>query len=413
MLPKDINSMINELKRIINKKERKIIGLMSGTSADSVDAALVLVKGHGLETKAELLQFHRSPFDPDLREEIFKLFDAKTATVEKICRMNFLLGELFAEAAKKVTQEAGISMDEVDLIGSHGQTIYHLPQPTPLFGYKIRSSLQIGEPSVIADRTGVMTVANFRARDIAAGGEGAPLVPYVDYLLFRSSEKSIGLLNIGGIANITVIPRDSDLEEVYAFDTGPGNMIIDYTVNRITDGALNYDQDGQMALSGHSDPALLTELLKHPYFARKPPKSTGREEFGAHYAGQLLRDSLSRGLTNIDLITTLTRFTAKTIALGINRFAPGLEEIIVSGGGGKNPAIINFLNEELPEKEIRFLEDCDIFHGSVWAGQAKEALAFAILANETIFGHSTNLPRVTGAKHMAVLGTIVPGRETI
>lgn len=237
--------MIQHLLRIIEKPRRLIIGLMSGTSADGVDAALVEVEGSGSGTRARLVAFACLPYPPGLKAEVLALCDAATGRVDQVCRMNALLGEWFAAAARRVVEEAGLRMADVDLIGSHGQTVHHLPDAAEMHGYAVRATLQVGDPCVIAERTGVVTVGDFRVRDVAAGGQGAPLVPLVDYLLYRSESAGRAMLNVGGIANVTMLPAGCGLGGVYAFDLGPGNMVIDRLIARLTEGRMAFDAGGR------------------------------------------------------------------------------------------------------------------------------------------------------------------------
>ncbi|NQT54457.1 anhydro-N-acetylmuramic acid kinase, partial [bacterium] len=267
-----------------------VIGLMSGTSCDGIDAALVAVRGHGLHTRVRLVAFETVPYPASVRRLIAQVSDAATGTVDLVCRANVLLGELFAEAATAVAAQAGVDLRRVSLIGSHGQTIHHLPKARMLGGRRVAATLQIGEPSVIAERTGVTTVADFRPRDMACGGQGAPLVPYVDYLLFRHRSRGRLLLNIGGIANVTYLPPACRPTDVLAFDTGPGNMVVDALVARLTRGRERFDRGGQRAARGTLDAGLLKRLLRHSFLRQRPPKSTGREMFGAAFADALVRD---------------------------------------------------------------------------------------------------------------------------
>lgn len=400
------NDVSHDIVRIAAKPRRKVIGLISGTSADGVDAALVDMHGHGLSTQLQLLAFLTVPFPPALKQDLLQLCHAGEVALDDLCRMNVILGEQCAEAAWKVVGEAGMTMEEVDLIGSHGQTIRHLPRPTERYGRQIRASLQIGEPCVIAERTGVTTVADFRARDLAAGGEGAPLVPLVDYLLFRSAQKSRGMLNIGGIANITVLPADGSLKDVMAFDLGPGNMIIDELMRNMTSGTQAYDRNGEMASRGHVHPELLEELMGHPYLAQPPPKSTGREEFGAALVRGLLRRGEELCLSSADIMATATAFTARTILLGYDRFIREhhpMDELVVSGGGAHNRTLMRLLEVCFDPIEVKRLAEMGV------SVDSKEAVAFAVLANETITGGASNVIRVTGASRPVVLGKIVPG----
>jgi anhydro-N-acetylmuramic acid kinase len=376
-----------------------VIGLMSGTSYDGTDAALVAIEEHGLRTKVDLIAFESVPYTRAARRLVADLC-LPTATVDKVCLANMLLGELFAEAAIAVAEKAGASIGKVELIGSHGQTIHHLPKPVRVAGRRVAGTLQIGEPSVIAERTGVTTVADFRPRDMACGGQGAPLVPYVDYLLFRHRSRARVLLNIGGIANVTYLPPGCRADEAVAFDTGPGNMLLDGLARRLTHGQLGYDKGGALAAKGSVDAAWLRRLLRHPYFRRRPPKSTGREEFGDELVERLLSERAGRGVA--DVLATVTALTAESIHRACTRFLGPVDELIASGGGCHNHTLMAMLSERFPR--VCRSDDYGI------PADAKEAIAFAILANETVAGRPGNLPGATGAAHAAVLGKIVPGR---
>lgn len=384
---------MERLRKIESKQRRLVAGLMSGTSLDGIDVALVWLEGQGTATKVELLYFDTVPYSSEMRQQILASCDSKQSTVEQICSLNFLLGEKFAEALETVCQAAGISVQALDLIGSHGQTIYHIPG---------QSTLQIGEAAILAEKTGVITVADFRVRDVAAGGQGAPLVPYTEYLLYRSSSNTRLLQNIGGIANVTVLPVGGDAVSVWAFDNGPGNMLIDYAVRRLTSGQAAYDCNGKMASQGKVHQRLLQELLNHPYFKQKPPKTTGREMFGQSYAENILQSFWAQ-VTPEDIVATLTYFTARTIADSYKQFilpCQAVDEVIIGGGGSHNQTLLNMLQQELPNILVQCQEDLGL------SSDAKEAVAFAILANETISGLANNLPRVTGASHPVVMGKI-------
>ena len=377
---------------------------MSGTSADGIDAALVRIRGNGLSTKAKLLFFEVYHYPQEVRKKILNIFSPKTGTVDKICHLNFVLGELFAQAALKIIRKANLKPSEIDLIGSHGQTIYHIPALEGEGSLRVRSTLQIGEPSVIAERTGITTVADFRTRDVAAGGQGAPLVPYVDYILLRDEKKTRAIQNVGGIGNVTLIPAAAKLDDVVAFDTGPGNMVIDAVSQITTWGKRTYDQNGMMAAQGKVNKKLLEELLNHPYLKKIPPKTTGREEFGMQFVRELVKRARALHIKNQDLLTTVTAFTAESIYYAYKNFIfpqHQLDEMIISGGGSYNPTLLNFLRNRFHPIPVFRTEDFGI------SGKAKEAITFAILANEAIAGNAANVPHVTGAKRAVILGKIV------
>jgi anhydro-N-acetylmuramic acid kinase len=385
-----------------------VIGLMSGTSADGVDAALVQIEGGAQSLHLHLHAFHTWPFPAGMREAILAASDPRTGTVDLLCRLNVALGEVFAEAALEVSRQAGITIDEVDLIGSHGQTVQHLPEPSPLGGYAICATLQLGEPSVIAERTGVMTVADFRPRDMAAGGEGAPLAPYVHYVLFGDVQHPRLVHNIGGISNVTVLTAGGGLMDVVAFDTGPGNMLIDGAIGFLTRGQELFDKDGVRATRGRVHQPLVDELRAHPFFQRHPPKSTGREAFGAVFLDRILARRMDLGVTDDDLIATLTAFTVSTIAEAYQKFIlprHSAVESILCGGGSRNPVLTSWLRRELPEVTWRVSDDFGI------SADALEAVIFAVLAHETVCGRSANVPSATGAERQVILGKVVPGRD--
>jgi anhydro-N-acetylmuramic acid kinase len=354
----------------------RVAGIMSGTSLDGIDVAVVEMP------KARTARFISTSYPPKIRERLLAVSNAVTHTAE-ISRLNYEIAELYAKAVKK----AG----KVDLIGCHGQTIYHEGR---------RNTLQIGEAAVLAERTGTPVVSNFRARDIAAGGHGAPLVPYVDYRLFRHRTRTRVALNIGGIANITVIPAGARPEDVIAFDTGPGNMVIDALAREFSGGKLRFDRNGRIAASGKVDRPLLEDLLRDPYYRRRPPKSAGREQYGAEFVDRLKR----AGTALRDLTATATVLTAATVAMGITGFVRGPFDLIVSGGGAHNPEIVGHLAGFLPEARIARSSDFGV------DVDAKEAIAFAILAYETWRARPSNLPSATGARRPVLLGSVTPTR---
>jgi anhydro-N-acetylmuramic acid kinase len=373
---------------------------MSGTSADGVDAAVVEVDGSPPDLSVELLSFTAVPFDAEQRKHIFALFDPATGTVDRICQMNFALGEWFAAAALQAIDEAGLTPGNVALIGSHGQTIYHaVGEDSPL-----KSTLQIGEAAVIAARTGITTVADFRVADVAAGGQGAPLISYVDWLLLRHPVQARAVQNIGGIANLTYLPPGDDPTGVLAFDTGPGNMLIDYAVTRATAGEQTLDRDGALAAEGQVDGSLLADLMGHPYLVQEPPKTTGREQFGTPFGAKVWARAKGRGLRDQDVVATFTAFTAASIADAYGRFLPQLpDEVILGGGGAHNRTLVAMLRQRLAPAHVTAHETLGL------SSDAKEAMAFAVLAYETIHGRPGNLPACTGARTRAVLGNITPG----
>ena len=375
-------------------------GLMSGTSADGVDAAIVDVSRRG----AKVLAFDTFAYAPALRRAVLDLCRAKTARAGDICHLNFVLGEVFAAALIRLAGKEGIALDSIDLIGSHGQTICHLPRARRFARRKIRSTLQIAEASVIAERTGITTVADFRPRDIAAGGEGAPLVPYADHVLFAHKRLSRAIQNIGGIANVTYLPAGCGVGDIVAFDTGPGNMIIDRVAALASRGRRNYDRNGRLAARGRVNESLLDGLMKHTYLLRRPPKSAGREEFGWDFADTLYRRARRKGISPRDAVATVTAFTASSIAEAYRRFLPGpVEEVILCGGGARNRTLVRMLQQRLQAAKVKMSDEFGI------SADAKEAVSFAILAAATIRGVANNVPAATGAGRPVVLGKIVPG----
>jgi len=397
---------VHERMSLIRRKDRRrVVGLMSGTSADGVTAVVTEITGSGVDTRLKITGFRTYPYPPDLREAVFDLFNPETSTVDRICEMNFVLGEFFADCAVKAVEASGVDLGEVDLIGSHGQTVHHLPQSREAFGYASRSTLQIGEAAVIAERTGVPTVADFRKADIAAGGEGAPLTPYLDFILHRHPSRSRVLQNIGGIANLTYLPAGAGAEDVVAFDTGPGNMVIDAVVKRLTGGNLTFDEDGRIASRGSVDARLLEQLLAHPYFEREPPKTTGREEFGEAFTMRAVKKAEDAGLEPDDVVATVTALTVESISRAYKRLLPegsNIDEIYVSGGGAKNNFLMESLSSRLDPIPVLEYDSLGI------PGEAKEALLMAVLANEHISGNPANLPRATGARRAVVLGSLSP-----
>lgn len=393
---------MTEFYKLLNVNKKYIIGLMSGTSVDGIDAAIVEISGHGLETTVNLIDFDTFPFPPGVPQRILDLCHPDTGRVDDICEMNFYIGHLFAEAAKHILQKSGMHPNDIALIGSHGQTIYHLPRDPNASHYP--STLQIGEPAVIAHETGIPTIADFRVADMAAGGQGAPLVSYPDYLLFRNSVKTVGLLNIGGIANLTVLPADCSPDVVLALDTGPGNMCIDAIVRKVTEARERYDKSGGRAAQGTPYQLLVNEWLKHPFFQLQSPKTTGREMFGDTFAMECLEACRKHGLSDNDCIATVTELTVRTITDFIAQFVGvqnPIDVLYVSGGGVHNRTIMRRLGELLADTAVKPVDNSGI------SSDAKEAIAFAILANEALHGQAANLLSATGASVRKILGKFV------
>ena len=380
----------------------KVVGLMSGTSADGVDAALVDIVRRGETLRITPLAFTSAPYPPALQQRVVEL--SLQGQVAEICHMNAYLGELFAKAALRVIRKAKYRPADIDAVGSHGQTIHHLPKGIRESGVGlVRSTLQIGEPAVIAERTGITTVANFRPRDMAAGGEGAPLVPYAHAMAFRHPRRCRLVVNIGGISNVTYLPAGGGVEALRAFDTGPGNMVLDAIVQVATQGTRPYDAGGQMARQGTVNQALLGELMAHPFLQRRPPKSTGREEFGAPFVQTLMARRRKARLSIEDLLATCAAWTAEAIG-SCRRWVSGeIDEVIVGGGGVYNRAIMDALHTVFAPAPVLTFDDCG------WSSKAFEATAFALLAHDMLHGQCTNVPGVTGAHHPVVLGSVVPG----
>lgn len=392
---------MQRLLRIAQRPERIIIGLNSGTSADGIDAALLRFNGSGPGVQFKLLAFEHYSYPAEIRTQLLRASLPGQGTVDQICRLNVAVGECFAQAALALAAAAGIAAAEIDLIGSHGQTIHHLPNAEAITGVTTRGTLQIGEPSVIAQRTGILTIADFRPADMALGGQGAPLVPLLEFLLLRSPEKTRGILNLGGIANLTLLQKEGSLEEVVACDTGPANMVIDGLMQKLF--AREFDAGGAVAAAGRVSPELLQQLLQHPYFDRPLPKSTGREEFGQAFVEQVIFGGLQHFLSHEDMVATATALTVETIWRGaqlLQEQAGRIEELVVSGGGAQNPVIMQGLREKFAGASVTTSSALGM------PSEAKEAILFALLANETVSGHAGNVPAVTGAAAAAVLGKI-------
>lgn len=389
--------MAKILNHIIRKKICYAVGLLSGTSVDGIDAVLVKINGSGLNTKLKMIDFITLKFHTHIKNAVLKNSHTKTANIEEICRLNVILGKLFSNAVETLKKRnKGV---KIDFIGSHGQTIHHLPKKVLYAGYKVKSTLQIADPSVIANLTGITTVGDFRVADCAVDGDGAPLVPYLDYILFRSSKMNRGLLNIGGISNMTILPKFCKREEVIAFDIGPGNMIIDQLMMQLFNR--HYDKDGKTARNGNINKKLFEFLLRDDYYKLRPPKSTGREHYGSYFVNRIMKKF--RQVSGKDIIKTVTEFTAFAIWYNYDKFIGRkikLDELIISGGGANNPVIVKTLKKYIKNIKIKKINNFGINQDS------KEAVLFAVLANECLEGNSANMKAVTGSKRGVILGKI-------
>ncbi|MDR7419318.1 MAG: anhydro-N-acetylmuramic acid kinase [Armatimonadota bacterium] len=388
---------MREIAELARKNRRLVVGLISGTSADGIDAALVDVTGSGLDARLRLIAGLTHPFPADDRAELFRMFDPAAATIDRLTRFDFRLGELFGDAALAVIAKAGLRPRDVDLIGSAGQTVWHIPAPGA-------ATLQIAEGAVIAERTGLPVVEDFRVADVAAGGHGAPLASYFDLVVFRDATRSRASQNIGGIGNVTYLPAGCGPDEVLAFDTGPGNMVIDAAVQVLTGGRETFDRDGAMAARGRVDAAWLAQLLDDPYLRQAPPKTTGREVYGRPFADRLLAEARRRGLGPEDTVATISALTADSIVRAYRDFLlprGPVDEVVVAGGGAYNRFVCRRIAEGLGVP-VRPSEDFGV------DGKLKEAMLFALLASDAVAGVPTNVPRATGAAGPRVLGKYVP-----
>lgn len=382
-----------------------VLGMMSGTSADGIDVALARISGAPPNLHAKLLGHTSANFPRALRREILRIAEQQPISAGELSQINFRLGQLFADAALTACRKFKISPRTVSLIGSHGQTVFHQGKPVTFFGLPTASTLQIGEPSIIAARTGITTVGDFRPADIALGGQGAPLVPYVDYLLYRDEKLGRISLNLGGIANITVIPAAAKPTHVFAFDTGPANMVIDALVSRFTDGRKRFDKGGRLAMLGRHITPLMEELRKDPYLKLPPPKSTGREHYGRTYVEKLIALGRKYHARPNDLIKAATHFTANSVVYGIRRFVlpkNKIHQLIISGGGAHNALVCALIAAWLTPFGIK------VNYSSRFniPTESKEAFAFALLAYESFHQRPANLPSATGARGPAILGKI-------
>ncbi|MDP9337473.1 MAG: anhydro-N-acetylmuramic acid kinase, partial [Acidobacteriota bacterium] len=380
-----------------------VLGLMSGTSSDGIDVALARISGAPPRVKGRLLNCTAVKFPAEVRAEILRVAEQRKITAGDLSQLNFRLGMLFAAAARTACKRFRVALASLNLIGSHGQTIFHQGKAVPCLGARAASTLQIGEAAVIAAETGVTTIADFRPADMALGGQGAPLVPYADYLLYKDARLGRVSLNLGGIANVTVIPAGATREGMFAFDTGPANMLIDGLVSHFTRGRRKFDDNARMALAGRANPALLDELMRDGYLQLPPPKSTGREYYGTDYLKKVLALGRKYRAKPNDLIRCATIFTALSVVDALNRFVTPtvkIHQLIVSGGGARNPLIMAQLSAALPGVEVVPSSNLRV------PEEAKEAFAFALLAYESFHQRPGNIFSATGARGPAVLGKI-------
>ncbi len=376
---------------ILNKPTKIAIGLMSGTSQDGVDTVILQIKGKGNATKIHVIDFETYSYPREIKEKLHEITTEEEIRLKDIVRLNFAIGKVFADSAKRICQKAGLKIEKVDLIGSHGQTLIHLPEEFLFGGYKIKATIQIGEPSIIAKETGVLTVADFRPCDIALGGEGAPLTAYTDYILFHSDLKNRLVINIGGITNFSIIPKKAFIEDIQAFDIGPGNMCIDEAMKMLYDK--NYDKDGKIASQGKVNQKMLKKMLDNVFF-KSVLKSTGRMHFGADFVEENITFAHEEDIPDEDIIATFTEFSAYLISKKINEL--DIDEVILCGGGNKNPVMKQSIIKNCPKVRFRDIKDFGM------TAENREAIAFAILANETVSGVKNNIGPKRG-----ILGKII------
>lgn len=393
-----------------DKQEHLLVGVMSGTSLDGIDTALVQIvtDDKGEISKVTLKAFEYTPYSDEVRKRLLNLCSVESAKLDDLVIANFGLAEWYAYGVNKLLATSGIVPGEIDAICCHGQTVWHAPMPAAFPGpegvLKVKSTLQIGSGPVLAELTGIPVISDFRSRDMAAGGEGAPLVPYVDKALFQSQTIGRILQNIGGIGNATVLPPKNAVQEVFAYDTGPGNMVMDTLVYLQSNGNQKYDYEGKIAAAGQINQDLLNLFLQDKYYHNSPPKSTGREVYGLAFANRFLSEGKNRNLSFSDILATATALTAKSITQSYQQFIfPTIDiaEVIISGGGTHNKTLMDMIKQDLPASlSVKTTAEFGV------PDDAKEALAFAILGHETLMGRPSNLPSVTGASHPVLLGNL-------
>lgn len=382
---------------------RRLLGMMVGTSCDGVSACLLESRGLGLERQIRVLQVKEKAFPPDLRAALFRLYPPHRFSARRLLTLHLEVGRFLGEVARELMATQGLAWGQVDLVAFQGPILYHDPKA---------GQLELGEPALVAEATGAVTVCRLRAADAAAGGQGAPLSPYVDYLLFRHPTEGRAVQNLGGIANVTPLWAGLSQDQVTAFDTGPANMVIDGVVSLLTDGRETFDRDGRRAARGRVDQAFLEELLEHPYFRQAPPKTTGREDFGMPYAQRLVAEGRARGLGDDDLVATATALTAESIAQAYGRFVfprGPIHRVILGGGGVRNSTLVAMLTAALAREAAQHGQPAPVVERHADHGlpdEGREAITWAILADEGIHGRPANLPSVTGARHRARLGQV-------
>lgn len=373
------------------------VGMISGTSVDGIDVAVCRIDGHAREAKVDLRAFDTVPYPDAVRAELLRLYDDQSDALARISSLNAIVGECFADAAMTVLSGAGMDDLQIEVVGSHGQTIWHQPEADPGNALIVPSTLQIGEASVIAAKLGAPVMADFRVADMAVGGQGAPLAPYLDWAIFSDTAVARAVQNIGGIGNVTYLPAGGDVGDVLAFDTGPGNMLIDALVTRLTNGEQTYDDGGAIGMAGTVDYDLLARLMADPYLDMAPPKTTGREYYGT----QMVEEILSDRQVSAEVIATATAFTAHSIADAYQRWLPQMpDEVYVNGGGARNPLLMRMLADALDGTTVRATDELGV------NADAKEAMAFALMARDSLAGLPTNIPGATGAKRAVSLGKL-------
>ena len=380
-----------------------VAGVMSGTSADGIDVAVVRLMGRGWRTRFQLLSHRHFGYPTAVRRAVLAAMNAQRISVADLSRLNFVLGELYAEAVNETAKDAGTKLE---LVGCHGQTLYHQGAAEKFLGREVACTWQTGEGAVIAARVGAPVVSDLRVADMAAGGQGAPLVPYLDYLLYRNARRGRIVQNIGGIGNLTAIPAGASPEQVVAFDTGPGNMVMDALAETLFDKA--YDRDGKIAAAGTVIEPVVLEVMRAAYFKKKAPKTAGREQFGREFVKWLVArcraeaKTSKRRASGEDILATATALTARSIAMAVRSLSGEFKDYIVSGGGARNKTLMKMIAAELAPLNLKITTTDE--HGL--PSEAKEAAAFAVLAYETWHREPSNVPSATGAKRAAVLGKV-------